>query len=289
MTAEARQALISGELAGMAYTLGQPQQAPVGASGIALGRRAGSSLEFREYRDYQPGDDIRHIDWSAYARSDQLSIKLFREEVTPHLDLVVDNTRSMALENTAKAAAALSLAAFLAAAAANGGYSHRAWLVGDRLRAVENGAARPPMWEGIDFGDGSLPAGLTSRQPAWRPRGIRVVISDLFWPGEPSGLLQPLAEGAATMVVIQLLAQADVAPASGGSVRLLDAETGESHEILLDTAAVARYRAALGRHQGNWARACRQVGGLFLTVVAEKFLADWRLDELVAAGLLKVS
>ena len=91
------------------------------------------------------------------------------------------------------------------------------------------------------------------------------------------------------MVVIQLLAQADIGPASDGSVRLVDAETGESHEILLDAAAVGRYRAALGRHQENWARACRQIGGLFLTVVAENFLADWRLDELVAAGLLKVS
>src|SRR5262249_59820670 len=80
-----RQYLIEGERAGMRYALGLPRQAPVGMAGSALSQRSGSSLEFKDYRDYQPGDDLRHIDWNAFARSDQLSIKLFREEVHPHL------------------------------------------------------------------------------------------------------------------------------------------------------------------------------------------------------------
>src|SRR6185312_362794 len=110
-----------GTRAGLRYALGLPRQAPVGVAGAALGQRAGSSLEFRDHREYQPGDDLRHIDWNAFARSDQLSVKVFREEITPHLDVVLDASRSMALEGTAKERATLALAALLVTAAANAG------------------------------------------------------------------------------------------------------------------------------------------------------------------------
>ena len=42
--------------------------------------RHGSSVEFADYRQYTPGDDFRRIDWNAYARFDNLFLKLFREE-----------------------------------------------------------------------------------------------------------------------------------------------------------------------------------------------------------------
>jgi hypothetical protein len=79
-----------------------------------------------------------------------------------------------------------------------------------------------------------------------------------------------------------------VEPEMGGSVRLFDAETNETHEIFVDQAVLARYRAGLANHQQNWARACRQLSAMLVTVVAEKFLMDWKLDELVAAEILKV-
>src|SRR5579864_8999234 len=113
-----QQALRDGEKLGLRYALQIPQ---VAASGIGSrsGRRAGSSIDFQDYRDYQPGDDLRFIDWGIYARSDRLTIKLFREEVTPHLDLVLDGSRSMSLGDSAKAFACAKLAALLATAAAN--------------------------------------------------------------------------------------------------------------------------------------------------------------------------
>src|SRR3954463_16259934 len=119
-----RRHLAEGERAGQRYALGQPRRTLLGVAGGAMGPRAGSSLEFKDHRPYEPGDDLRHIDWSAYARSDQLSVKLFREEVTPHLDVVLDGSRSMALPDSLKAPAALALTAFFATAARNAGYRH---------------------------------------------------------------------------------------------------------------------------------------------------------------------
>src|SRR5437773_6848401 len=109
--------LLEGRTAAQRFALAAPKQGPASRTGSALGARAGSSLEFRDYRGYEPGDDLRHVDWNAFARSDQLNVKLYREEVAPHLDVMIDGSRSMALAGSAKARATLALAGFLTAAA----------------------------------------------------------------------------------------------------------------------------------------------------------------------------
>ena len=123
-----RRYLANGQRAGQAYELAVPRHAPWPMVGTTLANRAGSSLEFMDHRDYHPGDDLRRIDWNAYARSDKLTVKLYREEVNPHLDILIDGSRSMALPDTEKAHATLGLAGALAGAAANTSYSHCAWI-----------------------------------------------------------------------------------------------------------------------------------------------------------------
>ena len=66
-----------------------------GGSGDFMGRGTGSSLDFQDHRAYAPGDDPRHINWQAYARTGQYSMKLFREEVRPLIDIVLDVSPSM--------------------------------------------------------------------------------------------------------------------------------------------------------------------------------------------------
>ena len=285
-----RQYLLDGQRAGMRYVLSRPPGAPRGVAGSEMGGRPGSSLEFMDHRQYIPGDDLRRIDWSAYARSDKLTIKLYREEVCPHLDILIDTSRSMALAGTEKLRATLSLAALLASAAENAGYSHCAWLAAEGCRKAPNGAAEPALWEGIDFEyTAGTAESLQRLPPAWRPRGIRVLISDLLWLGDPVGMLSTFAQKAASVVVVQLLARADVDPPRHGNVRLIDSETHLHQEIFIDAGAQRRYRRALARHQQNWHRACRQVGAVMTTIVAEQLVRDWRLDELLALEVLKVA
>jgi len=288
MKDEMRRHLSEGERAGIRYALVTPRQAPTGLAGGALSQRAGSSLEFRDHRDYQPGDDLRHIDWNAYARSDQLTIKLYREEVTPHLDVLLDTSRSMTLEGTAKGAATLALAAFFATAARNASFSHAAWQMGADVRPVGNGSAIPLSWEGITFEHRGSPAGVGKAGASWKPRGVRLLLSDLLWEGDPLVTLRPLAERASVTLVLQVLAEIDAHPPEGMSLRLVDSETDLIREIHVDALAARRYREGLARHQENWHSACRQVGALFATVIAEDVLRDWNMDELVALGLLKI-
>src|SRR5215471_1648741 len=135
-----QEALRNGEKLGLRYALQIPQVAASGLIGSRLGRRAGTSIDFQDYREYQPGDDLRFIDWGIYARSDRLSVKLFREEVTPHLDLVIDGSRSMNLENSGKSAGTAKLAALLATAAANAQCSRAIWFSADGFQRVSNDA-----------------------------------------------------------------------------------------------------------------------------------------------------
>jgi uncharacterized protein (DUF58 family) len=68
-----------------------------GSGGTVLGQGTGSSIDFQDQRAYVPGDDPRHINWQATARTGNTTMKLFRQEVTPRVDLLLDLSSSMYL------------------------------------------------------------------------------------------------------------------------------------------------------------------------------------------------
>ncbi len=289
MTDSQRDALNEGEQHGLRYALSLPRQTKVGTTGTALGQHAGSSLEFKDYREYQPGDDLRHVDWSAYARSDQLSVKVFREEICPHVDILLDVTRSMALTDSAKSRGALALASFFATASTNASFAHAVWGLGEQINPVPNGHSHPSAWESLDMEAGANPAeSILQSPPSWKARGIRILISDLLWDCEPLMLTRQLSDRASSLIVLQILARADVEPPEPGNYRLVDSETDEVREIYVDAMVAQRYREGLARHQQNWYRACRQVGAIFSSVIAESLLESWELDELIEAEILRV-
>src|SRR5437764_4927470 len=55
----------------------------------------GFSVEFSDYRNYQPGDDLRHLDWRLYARNDRLCIKRYMQETNVRFYIVCDSSASM--------------------------------------------------------------------------------------------------------------------------------------------------------------------------------------------------
>ncbi len=64
-------------------------------TGLHKSPHHGSSIEFAEHKEYSPGDDIRHIDWKAYARMDRYYVKKFEDETNLRCYLLVDNSASM--------------------------------------------------------------------------------------------------------------------------------------------------------------------------------------------------
>ena len=269
------------------YQLGLPRVPPAGRSGEMLGRGVGSSLEFQEYRQYVPGDDIRHLDWNAYARSDVLMIRLYRDEISPRTEVLLDGSRSMQVSGAAKPLVAKQLAAM---------FTQMVGRLGGRpqLLVTEEGPARVIPLEAMHSLHQLPLQGITpldvQLQRGWVPfkrQSVRIVISDFLFPHDPAALVRRLAGDASALWMIQLLGSFEADPHSLGGRRLLDVETGQELDLMIDTAAIRRYRERLTRLQGELVRACRQAQALFAVVVAEEGLPRLCRDELCAAGILR--
>lgn len=285
MDSELRQALRDGEQLGTRYALQIPQTAASGLTGSRLGRRAGSSIDFQDYREYEPGDDLRFIDWGVYARTDRLTVKLFREEVTPHLDLVIDGSRSMSLEGSAKPRAVAQLAALLSTAAANAQCTRAVWLSGEGFHRLANDAHPASTWDGLELTSRrTVDQALEILGPKLRRLGVRVFISDLLWPGQPLHTIRRLSDGAAAVFVIQLLGRDDATPPEHGNIRLVDSETDALTEVYVDASIARQYQDNLAQLQEAWNDACRQCGAHLTTLIAEDLESS--LAELEAVQLL---
>ncbi len=81
-------------------------QAKTIVEGLMLGDHAspyhGFSVEFSQHRQYMPGDDIRHIDWQVYGKTDRYYIRQYEEETSLNAYVLVDNSKSMDFKASAK-------------------------------------------------------------------------------------------------------------------------------------------------------------------------------------------
>lgn len=251
-------------LLGAAWRLAPPERLASGAAGSRLGRRPGSSLEFHEHRDYQPGDDPRHVDWRASARADRLLLRRHREEVSATVELVLDDSRSMAL-TPAKAEGLRALAAFFAGAA-SGEHALRAFAAADPPRPLEAAALRAPDARLLPLAaERSLPdlplAGLL------RAGALRIVVSDFLFPHPPAAVARVAAD-AGRALCVQLLDVAEAEPALRGSLRLREVEGGSQRDLEVDEAALALYRNRLARLGEDLASALRPHGAVLVRAIA---------------------
>jgi len=285
------------------------RQAWRGLAGNWLGAGAGSSLDFQDHRTYVPGDDPRHIHWQAFARTGALTMKLYRAEVAPFVDVVVDVSASMAL-TPAKLARTDELVAFCVECADRAGAPVRLHAAAGRaLRAVAADEVRADRWRERLAGDATQGradwpgppsnAGRARRAVApdqqaampgplhWRPGALKVLISDLLFSGDPSALLVPLAAGAGVGVVLAPGLAEEAELPWRGNVELTDCEGGAVRRQRIDEPLAARYHAAYGRHFALWREAGRKRGVLFARVPCEGALAHALAGEAFAAGVVE--
>src|SRR3974377_877847 len=85
-------------------------------SGLHQSPFHGFSVEFSDYRNYQPGDDLRHLDWRLYARTDRLCIKRYMQETNVRFYVLCDTSSSMAYRGSKAWGSKLDCAKVLAAA-----------------------------------------------------------------------------------------------------------------------------------------------------------------------------
>ncbi len=214
-------------------------------SGERLAREAGQSLEFFDVRPYGAGDELRYVDWKAYARTGKLVTRLFQAERTAALHLLLDTSASMTVGG--KLAAAQHLAAMLTYTAQ--GMRTQVHRFGG-ASSVRGGQRRqlPELWRFIGETPSDPepvpPVGALQSFAASAPQaaGMVVVLSDLFGEAPLYPALVALRARRLDVCFVQLMSAADLEPESG-RLELLDSETGEKLEVGPDE--VRLYREAV--------------------------------------------
>ncbi len=216
--------------------------------------RRGSSVEFADYRDYTPGDDLRRIDWNIYARLERPFIKLLEEEEDLAVHILLDGSRSMdwGAGDLHKFRYALHLAAGLGAVALSSGDSlSLGFLQNGRITAefgpTRGQAALARLFRFLERlepnGETNLNAALRGYSIAPRRPGLLILLSDLLdAQGYENGLRSLQARGHEA-ALLHILAPDELDPALAGDLQLIDSETGHEQEVSLDGGLRRLYRA----------------------------------------------
>lgn len=232
--------------------------------GARRSTRRGSSLEFADYRDYTPGDDLRRLDWNAYARSERPYIKRYEEEEDLNVHILLDCSISMdwGEGDSHKFTFAQKLAAALGAIALAGGDKLSLYRLDDHVPQIFFGPARTP--QNILPMLGSLASVRTASQTdlnhslqrhslkATRP-GLLYLISDFLSPNGYAEGIKALAGRGYEVHLLHLLHPEELHPPLRGDLRLIDSETSASQELSLDATLLRRYEQTLA----NWQREIR--------------------------------
>ena len=249
--------------------------------------RRGQSVEFADYRNYSPGDDLRQLDWNVYARLEKLFVKLFVEEEDVTVHVLVDASRSMDFGEPNK----LDFARRAAGALAYLGLAHLdrvsvAFLGDGHAASLRPLRGKRRVFEVFRFLSEPRPERLTglaaaAREYASRMRGTgpMILLSDLMDPGYLDAL-RDLAGTRCQLSVLHVLSPEELDPDMPPDARLVDNETGQGVEITGDDDLVERYRTRLTEWQSEIAAFCARRGGAYISIPSDLDLADLLFDVL---------
>lgn len=210
--------------------------------------RKGQSVEFADYRNYAPGDDLRFIDWNLFARMDRLYLKLFLEEEDLHLYVLIDDSKSMEFGSPSKLHVAKQIAAAL-------GYI--GLCRGDRVSLSTYNHQQPSILRGrantfrlLDTLSG-FEASPHSKDSATAVKtfclknvhkGIVVLISDLMDKNGYEAALRMLVARDLDIFLVHLLSPEELQPDVKGDLKLIDCEDQDQREISVSAGLLKRYQ-----------------------------------------------
>ncbi len=261
----------------------------------------GSGIELESYKAYGAGDDLRHLDWNAYGRLDQLLIKTFRAQREAPLHLFIDASASMrAPASDNKFAFALSAAASLAYVSLRGN---------DPVRLIGLSQAWPKLHLSSPFfrhrdalprvrdfllslqpaGTTAVPDGIAAALHEYRSPGVAIVLSDFLT--EPAAYETGLRELVArrfTVAAVRVIGPGERDPSSlFRRGRLTDVETGRQRFITLTQTGLARYQQALAQHLDGLATFCRRHEIAYCTAETAAGMEPMLFCQLPALGLVR--
>ncbi|MDF3071233.1 MAG: hypothetical protein K0R38_6834, partial [Polyangiaceae bacterium] len=253
-----------------------------GGAGEHLARRRGGSAEFREHRPYAPGDDLRRIDWLAFARSGVPVVKTFRAEEDVVVRLLVDASASLAFGNPQKIELCRRLAAALAYVALGDSERVQVLLTGSNETRGLAAVGEPRRGQGAlhrvlhelsvieASGRGSLPAALRAVAERGLRPGLLVVLSDFLDAGPVAEALSRLRAQGHALALLQVLSRMELEPDFEGDLALVDSETGAELSVTMDASAVEAYLARMTGLVEELRATARRLGARYVRAVTDE-------------------
>ncbi len=258
-------------------------------------RHMGAGMEFRDYRGYAPGDDLRAIDWNIYRRLGRVFLRLFEEFEDLPVYLAPDVSGSMWQGDNPRVRAGLQATFALALAALNQHDSVGLYPFADRLRVAlpaKSGNVRKlriadALAAQTPGGSTDFVASLGKFARMGLRKGLLVVVSDFFDADGIEAVQQSLARQRHRLVLVQLVRKSDSAPELQGDLLLRDCESGKEHDVSVTADVLAAYRRAYEAHQqGLRELAVQRQAGLVQVDVDEPVVQQ--LSQLFETGALVV-
>lgn len=253
---------------------------PRGLSGPQLGTASGQSTEFMDHRVYVAGDDVRRIDWNATARTDQLLVKRYQEEVRPSVVLLVDDSKSMSVYEDKQRLLYDGVAWIHQSIDSIEATSKAICLQGGPL-ALEQSLRGE--WPAIS--QWTLPEGLIPRINEAAHGAHVIILSDLLSPHDPSRLSALLKQRAHRCTIIQILGREDW-EFTAGTFQVQDSETGELMQLTLESADINQYHNRIEQVREDWRNALAGWGELVLL----QSPVEWQelSEQLLELGIVEV-
>lgn len=215
-------------------------------TGMHKSPHRGFSVEFSEHREYVPGDELRHLDWQAYARSDRYYIKLYEQETNLRATFAVDTSNSMSFSGgsggegkVSKLDYAKHLVACLAYLLSLQQDQSGLVALDEKVRLEMPPGSSPShldrLFKSLDTlqpqAGTALPQllhGLAERLPR---RSLVVLVSDLWTEDDLLKSLQHLRHRKHQVMVLHLLSPDELDLPYDRSVTLQDLETGRKLQV----------------------------------------------------------
>ena len=231
----------------------------------------GTGMEFADYRVYEPGDDLRHVDWNIYARLDRLFIKLFHTDEDLPLVLLIDNSRSMEFGSPTKLTCAKQIAAALGYIALAHADSVTIYTCAERLSPMlpptTSKSQFPRLTKALNAiaasGQTRLTECLKQLQIYQRRAGMVVILSDFLDPSGYADGFKLLSGRGFSLTAIHLVSPEEIDPQThleniptGGDWLVEDAETGETKAVTINAETLAQYKDQQQAFCDNLQRFC---------------------------------
>lgn len=264
--------------------------------GRSGGRRSlakGSSVEFADFREYLPGDDIRRIDWNAYGRMDRLFVKLFMQEQEGMYTILLDTSGSMKFGTPEKSVVASRLA---------GAFGYLALRSQDRVRLVSVSDGETIVEQSITgiqgfqryLGqierkcfDGHTQLWKSMKKVPFPKRGCTIILSDFMEQGADAGhmeqikqVFQYLRYQKQEIVLLRILSREEIMPSQEGTLCLVDQETGQELKVTMSGGLRREYEKQSEKYRTELKKLAKQYQAHFLEIATEQ-----KLDQVIYEGI----